>query len=864
MAISHVFSNQIADGTNTNIVRPSDWNSAHNQYYTLSGNTLGASTVSGTNVVFQGSGNISLSGTGRTIVIYGTGGGGGGGAALSAGTQSVSTGTVSFADSNGISFGMAGSNQITASHNGITTQSVQTQAAGNIAGTGFTTATTAGSVITGALGTNGLNLGIPAYLTAAVGGGGVAIGASTQTATSGTVIFSNSNGITFGLNNGTLTASAAAAPTSYVSNVNGSSGQISLNVGSSLSSSTAGSSITFGLASNITTALQSAGAYLTTAAQSSASNLSIAVAATNSTGGGTATLASSISFSNANGLTFYTSAGNAIVASYTVPTQSIQTQASGNIAGTGFTTATTAGTVITGALGTNGLNLGVPAYLTTQSIQTQASGNIAGTGFTTATTAGTVITGALGTDGLNLGVPAYLTAAAGGIMYANLSGNTSGNTTASGSTLNFSGINLTLSGTNNSQIAISAPATSSLVAGANITISTAGSTISIIGGAGGGVALGASTQTATSGTVNFVNSNGITFGMSGSSQITASHNGITTQTVQTQASGAIAGTGFFSTTTAGTAIVGTNNSNGLSLGVPAYLTTQSVQTQAAGNIAGTGFTTATTAGSVVTGALGTDGLNLGIPAYLTAAGSGGAVNFSAGATSNNLQTVVFSNSNGVSFGLNGSTITASVVPQYTLSGYNHYNDAIYSAGTIGQGSLIFDHIDLENPVQFNKYGVILLISNATNSTGSHTVSMSIGLYTQNGSTMSLLGSTSTSVAATLSGTAGSYSLYSGIKQVTIPYTTTLSRGEYFLGVISSSSSAGQNATFNQCRQSALNSNYNGLFGVSVATSNQLFLGAGVYSQTTTAFPNSIAFSQIRGTNADAFRPPIIIFQSDIA
>jgi hypothetical protein len=864
MAISHVFSNQIADGTNTNIVRPSDWNSAHNQYYTLSGNTLGASTVSGTNVVFQGSGNISLSGTGRTIVIYGTGGGGGGGAALSAGTQSVSTGTVSFADSNGISFGMAGSNQITASHNGITTQSVQTQAAGNIAGTGFTTATTAGSVITGALGTNGLNLGIPAYLTAAVGGGGVAIGASTQTATSGTVIFSNSNGITFGLNNGTLTASAAAAPTSYVSNVNGSSGQISLNVGSSLSSSTAGSSITFGLASNITTALQSAGAYLTTAAQSSASNLSIAVAATNSTGGGTATLASSISFSNANGLTFYTSAGNAIVASYTVPTQSVQTQASGAIAGTGFTSITTAGTAITGALGTNGLNLGVPAYLTTQSVQTQASGNIAGTGFTTATTAGTVITGALGTDGLNLGVPAYLTAAAGGIMYANLSGNTSGNTTASGSTLNFSGINLTLSGTNNSQIAISAPATSSLVAGANITISTAGSTISIIGGAGGGVALGASTQTATSGTVNFVNSNGITFGMSGSSQITASHNGITTQTVQTQASGAIAGTGFFSTTTAGTAIVGTNNSNGLSLGVPAYLTTQSVQTQAAGNIAGTGFTTATTAGSVVTGALGTDGLNLGIPAYLTAAGSGGAVNFSAGATSNNLQTVVFSNSNGVSFGLNGSTITASVVPQYTLSGYNHYNDAIYSAGTIGQGSLIFDHIDLENPVQFNKYGVILLISNATNSTGSHTVSMSIGLYTQNGSTMSLLGSTSTSVAATLSGTAGSYSLYSGIKQVTIPYTTTLSRGEYFLGVISSSSSAGQNATFNQCRQSALNSNYNGLFGVSVATSNQLFLGAGVYSQTTTAFPNSIAFSQIRGTNADAFRPPIIIFQSDIA
>jgi hypothetical protein len=46
-----------------------------------------------------------------------SGGPGGGGAALSAGTQSVSTGTVVFANSNNITFGMSGSNQITASFN---------------------------------------------------------------------------------------------------------------------------------------------------------------------------------------------------------------------------------------------------------------------------------------------------------------------------------------------------------------------------------------------------------------------------------------------------------------------------------------------------------------------------------------------------------------------------------------------------------------------------------------------------------------------------------------------------------------------------------------------------------------------------
>ncbi len=85
MAISHVKSNTIADwagtvtvgnstgGTQTvnatDLVRPSDWNSAHNQFYTLSGNTTNASTASGTNVVLQGAGGVTLGGSTGTIVI---------------------------------------------------------------------------------------------------------------------------------------------------------------------------------------------------------------------------------------------------------------------------------------------------------------------------------------------------------------------------------------------------------------------------------------------------------------------------------------------------------------------------------------------------------------------------------------------------------------------------------------------------------------------------------------------------------------------------------------------------------------------------------------------------------------------------
>ena len=87
MAISHIKSNTIADWTGTvtignstggtqtvaatNLVRPGDWNSAHNQYYTLSGNTTGNSTASGTNVVFQASNNLTLSGNNATIVFVG-------------------------------------------------------------------------------------------------------------------------------------------------------------------------------------------------------------------------------------------------------------------------------------------------------------------------------------------------------------------------------------------------------------------------------------------------------------------------------------------------------------------------------------------------------------------------------------------------------------------------------------------------------------------------------------------------------------------------------------------------------------------------------------------------------------------------
>lgn len=86
MAISHAFSNTVADATGTitvwngattasvaatDVVRPSNWNSAHNVGYTISGNTTNASTASGTDVVLSAGPGIVMGGSTGTLVVQG-------------------------------------------------------------------------------------------------------------------------------------------------------------------------------------------------------------------------------------------------------------------------------------------------------------------------------------------------------------------------------------------------------------------------------------------------------------------------------------------------------------------------------------------------------------------------------------------------------------------------------------------------------------------------------------------------------------------------------------------------------------------------------------------------------------------------
>lgn len=222
--------------------------------------------------------------------------------------------------------------------------------------------------------------------------------------------------------------------------------------------------------------------------------------------------------------------------------------------------------------------------------------------------------------------------------------------------------------------------------------------------------------------------------------------------------------------------------------------------------------------------------------------------------------VIFAASGGLSIGGSTGSIIFSGPPNITFSGYNPYPDAPYVAGQVGQGTLALDPAIFPD-VQFDRLYFPIHNTNATNSSGSHTLSFWIGIYTRNASTLSLSLSASGSTAATHSGTVGSYASYSGNRIFSIPFTTTLTEGNYWIGFLSRTTSGGANGTYSNWQVSNIASAFHGYFGSAHTTTQQLTLGQGVYSVTTAGIPSTIGFAEIRGSDAGALRATPIFFGS---
>lgn len=193
MTLYHVKSNPVADFTGTvtvlnsvgstatknatDLVRPSDWNSAHNLAVTLSGNTAGTGNFSATNVVYQGGNNVTLSANTAasvaTIVF----------SAANQTNQTAASGNIAGA---GYTSTTQGGSTVGMTNNSaglsaawppfITTyaaQTNQTQASGNIAGVGTTFS---GNNVSATINLNSNGLALSLSAPAGGGGGGVTVG----------------------------------------------------------------------------------------------------------------------------------------------------------------------------------------------------------------------------------------------------------------------------------------------------------------------------------------------------------------------------------------------------------------------------------------------------------------------------------------------------------------------------------------------------------------------------------------------------------------------------------------------------------------------------------------------------------------
>ena len=250
-------------------------------------------------------------------------------------------------------------------------------------------------------------------------------------------------------------------------------------------------------------------------------------------------------------------------------------------------------------------------------------------------------------------------------------------------------------------------------------------------------------------------------------------------------------------------------------------------------------------------------INIGVSTAGNTAGTTGTVEGAGGQ-------YMFVGSNGITLsqstnGANSGTMTIHGVPPGTATMWFPFNEAVNVTVAPGQGSFLIAPVPTPptaalGQVHLDRVCFPVSVSNASNSTGSITLTFLMGLYTKNASTLSLAHSTSQTTNWTFSGT-NSASLQHGVKLFTIPWTTSIDDGRYYVGVGFRSTSGGANATISQIGMSQMASNFSGVFGAASNRSVQWPLGFGMYSASTTGVPGSIGFSQIDGTASVAARPP---------
>lgn len=663
------------------------------------------------------------------------------------------------------------------------------------------------------------------------GGGGAAISAGANSQNTGTIAFSNSNGVTFGLAAGIVTASIAGT-------VAGGTALVNLSAGTT---SGAASAFTFGNANGVSFGLNASTITASVAAQSNQTLAGYALGQTTGQSSSSGALdARSLSFSGLGGVSVGLSAGAVVISGAAGGGGGAALSAGTQSVSTGTVNFANSNGVTFGMSGSNQItaSFSAPPVQTNQTIGGYALGN------TTAqsSSSGGIDARSLSFSGLGAASVGYsagavvISVAAGGQSNQSLGIYGSSQTTGQSSSSTYDARSLSIVGAGAISVGWSA---------GSLIISDPGTT------ALPQISVGFSTQGNTSGNTGLVTGQAL---FVGGNNITLSGSTNAGSMSITISAGAAGGSVNFSagTTSGNLASVVFSNSNGVSFGLNGSTVTGSVAAQSNQSV-GLYALGNTTQNSSTT--LDARTLSFNALGAMTMGYSNGSIQVSAPATSS------LSATGGVSISTNGSTISIGYSAP-ALTRYMVPRDQLTAVTAPGQGSASLQYVRPEVSVTATRLDALFAwaaASSATTNTAAIAISAWAAIYTRNAGTLSSLSSGSTQTTYTYaSNTAGNTQLISSaVRPISVPININMAPGEYFVAFNMSTNSSSVGLSTTNLAQTISVMGGNQLqtannyaeFTNQTATSMGLLSGMGVYSAQTAGLPAAISLSAINQTGS---------------
>lgn len=300
-------------------------------------------------------------------------------------------------------------------------------------------------------------------------------------------------------------------------------------------------------------------------------------------------------------------------------------------------------------------------------------------------------------------------------------------------------------------------------------LSTGGSTIRVSATITAIKRISAGTTALTANNCSFVNSNGVSFGVdAGGISLTAS---VAAGATATGNLGAISAAG--SSVSGGTVVF--SNSNGMSFGMNGSTVTAAQAPWLVGVdgfFGGVAVSMNATASSMYFSNLGNVWGGTSGPGTLRVNLISGPITVSAGTQTMAGGSLVFSNANGVSFGMSGSTVTASA----TAAKVSYFDNQVLPNETFNiffASRTLFQRVAFAHPIDATQMDLVMSWNSGTTNNSSTNVTLVIGVYTLTGSTASQVSSFSTNLT-----TAG----ISASSLRTFPVNFAFSNSEYWIGI----------------------------------------------------------------------------------